>query len=184
MQLGCARLQIPTRTPRIATLVSDGISHNPAVFTLAQEQGPLVIGYRNIGEAAAGSSNVYIQLPPYFEYRGLFSSSPPATCTTQGALASGQIVVCNSSGLGAAPFNLGSLSLRVYAGAQSASPGPVPVRVAVDLATPANAALLNACAANPAQSFCATHGIPTFFPCSAQWADGLFCDGIETFVRP
>ncbi|WP_313915819.1 hypothetical protein [Tahibacter sp.] len=184
MQLGCGRLQIPTRTPRVATLVTDGMSHSPATFTLGQEQGPLVVGYRNIGEASAGSSNIYIQLPPYFEYRGLLSSSPPATCAAQGAIASGQVVVCNTAGLGAAPFNIGSLSLRVYAGAQAASPGPLTVLSAVDLATPANATLLQSCAANPAQSFCAVHGIPTFFPCAAQWTDGIFCDGLQVFVRP
>jgi hypothetical protein len=182
MQLGCARLQIPTRTPRVATLVTDGISHNPPTFTLGQEQGPLVIGYRNIGEASAGSSNIYIQLPPYFEYRGLLSSSPPATCAAQGAIASGQIVVCNTAGL--PPFSIGSLSLRVYAGAQAASPGPLTVLSAVDLVTPANPALLQSCMANPAQSFCATHGIPTYFPCAAQWTDGIFCDGLQVFVRP
>lgn len=182
MQLGCARLQIPTRTPRVATLVTDGMSHSPATFTLGQEQGPLVVGYRNIGEASAGSSNIYIQLPPYFEYRGLLSSSPSATCAAQGAIASGQIVVCNTAGL--PPFSPGSLSLRVYAGAQAASPGPLSVLSAVDLATPANATLLQSCAANPAQSFCAVHGIPTFFPCAAQWTDGIFCDGLQVFVRP
>ncbi len=182
MQLGCARLQIPTRTPRVATLVTDGMSHSPATFTLGQEHAPLVVGYRNIGEAAAGSSNIYILLPPYFEYRGLLTSSPPASCTTQGVIASGQIVVCNTTGLPA--FSPGSLSLRVFAGAQAASPGPLTVLSAVDLAMPANAALLQSCAANPAQSFCAVHPIPTFFPCAAQWADGIFCDGLQVFVRP
>jgi hypothetical protein len=182
MQLGCGRLQIPTRTPRVATLVTDGISHSPTTFTLGQEQGPLVVGYRNIGEASAGSSNIYIQLPPYFEYRGLLSSSPPAICAAQGVIASGQVVVCNTAGL--PPFSPGSLSLRVFAGAQAASPGPLTVLSAVDLATPANATLLQSCAANPAQSFCAVHGIPTFFPCAAQWADGIFCDGLQVFVRP
>ena len=186
LQQGCARLQVPTRIPRVAVLVSDGISHSPQTYTLGQEQGPLVVGYRNIGEAAASNSRVYIQLPPQIEFLGLYSSSPNATCAVQGALASGQIVTCSSSGLGAAPFHLGSLSLRVFAHAAAASPGPLNVLVAVEQAAVPNAtALLQSCAANPAQSFCAVHAIATFFPCALQFgAEGIFCDGLQPFVRP
>lgn len=186
LQQGCARLQVPTRIPRVAVLVSDGISHSPQIYTLGQEQGPLVVGYRNIGEASSSSSYVYIRLPPQIEFLGLYSSLPNATCTAQGSLASGQIVTCNSSGLGAAPFHLGSLSLRVFAHAGAASPGPLNVLVAVEQAPLANAAaLLQNCAVNPAQSFCAVHAITTFFPCALQFgAEGIFCDGLQPFVRP
>jgi hypothetical protein len=183
-QLGCARLQLHTRVPRVAVLVSDGISHGPATVILGEEAS-LTVGYRNIGEAIAGSSNIYIRLPPFFEYRGLLSSSPAATCSTLGTLAAGQVVSCNSSGLGAAPFGQGSLSLRLFAYGDAASPGPLTVLAAVDLASPANPALLNSCAANPNQSFCAAHTIPTYFPCALQHgAEGIFCDGLQPFVRP
>lgn len=182
-QLGCARLQIPTRPPRVATLVSDGVSHSPTVFNLGEE-GTLLVGYRNIGEASAGTSNIYVQLPPYIEYLGVLGALPGATCTAQGAVATGQVLTCQSQGLGAPPFGQGYVNLRLYGHAQAASPGPLPVRVAVDLATPANAALLQSCATNPAQSFCAADAIPTYFRCALQWADGIFCDGIEPFVRP
>lgn len=183
-QLGCGRLQFHTRTPRVATLVAADLWHAPDVVTLGQEFGPVVFEYRNIGEATAGNTNLYLQLPPHVEYRGLISSSPAATCAAQGAIASGQVVVCQSSGLGAAPFNQGSLSLRLYGGALAASPGPLPVIAAVDLAAAPNPALLQSCAANPAQSFCAVDAITTYFPCALQWVDGIFCDGIQPFVRP
>lgn len=183
-QLGCGRLQFHTRTPRVATLVAADLWHAPDVVTLGQEFGPVVFEYRNIGEATAGNTNLYLQLPPHVEYRGLISSSPAATCAAQGAIASGQVVVCQSSGLGAAPFNQGSLNLRLYGGALAASPGPLPVIAAVDLAAAPNPALLQSCAANPAQSFCAVDAITTYFPCALQWVDGIFCDGIQPFVRP
>jgi hypothetical protein len=183
-QLGCGRLQFHTRTPRVATLVAADLWHSPDVVTLGQEFGPVVFEYRNIGEATAGTTNLYLQLPPHVEYRGLLSSSPAATCAAQGSIASGQIVVCQSSGLGSAPYNNGSLSLRLYGGALAASPGPLPVIAAVDLAAAPNPALLQSCAANSAQSFCATDAITTYFPCALQWVDGIFCDGIQTFVRP
>lgn len=181
-QFACARLQIPTRPPRVATLVTDGVSHSPAVFNLG-EQGTLLIGYRNIGEASAGTSNVYVQLPPHFEYLGMLGALPAASCTAQGALATGQVLTCQSQGL--PPSSQGFMNLRLFGHAQAASPGPLPVRVAVDLTTPANPTpLLQSCATNPAQSFCAADAIPTYFRCALQWADGIFCDGIEVFVRP
>ncbi|HSX62329.1 MAG TPA: hypothetical protein VLF18_19265 [Tahibacter sp.] len=183
-QLGCGRLQFHTRVPRVATLVASSMTHSPPVATLGTEFGPLVLEYRNIGEANAGATNLYLQLPPHIEYRGVLSSLPAATCTTQGTLAAGQIVVCQTSGLGAPPFNQGSLSLRLYGSALAASPGPLPVVAAVDLGAAPNTATLASCVANPAQSFCATDALTTYFPCALQWADGIFCDGIEPFVRP
>lgn len=184
LQPGCARLQVPTRTPRVATLVGDSITHSPATFTLGQSAGPIVVNYRNVGEATAGAPTIYVQLPPYFEFTGLLSSSPAATCVSQGTIAAGPVVVCQSSGLGVAAFGIGSLSLRVMPHRQAASPGPLPVVAAFDLATPSSVAILQSCVANPAQSFCARDAIPTFFPCSAQFEDGLFCDGFQPFVRP
>jgi hypothetical protein len=183
-QLGCGRLQFHTRIPRVATLVAAAMTHSPNVVTLGQEFGPLVFEYRNIGEANAGATRLYVQLPPHVEYRGVIGASPAATCAAQGALASGQIVVCETRGLGAAPFNQGSLSLRLYGGALAASPGPLPVVAAVDLSAATNLSVLQSCVANPAQSFCATDAITTYFPCALQWVDGIFCDGLQPFVRP
>ncbi|WP_257387549.1 hypothetical protein [Tahibacter caeni] len=181
LQLGCARLQFHTRVPRVATMIADALTLLPEPVTLGQEAGPLLFTYRNIGEAAAGTTQLYVQLPPHFEYRGLQSSSPPATCTAQGLPAAGQVVVCGSSGT----IAQGSIGLRVYGGAAAASPGPLPVVAAIELATAPNPMpLLQSCAVNPAQSFCAAHAVPTYFPCALQWADGIFCDGLQPFVRP
>lgn len=182
--LGCARLQFHTRAPRVATLIASTLSHSSATMTLGQEFGPVVFEYRNIGEASAGSTYVYLQLPPHVEYRQTLAASPPATCSAQGSIAAGQIVVCQTSGLLPPPFNQGSVSLRLYGGTPAPSPGPLPVIAAVELATTPNVALLQSCAANPTQSFCATDAIATYFPCAAQWVDGIFCDGIQPFVRP
>jgi len=55
LQTGCGRLQIPTRAPRVPTLVGDSITHSPATFTLGQEAGPVIVSYRNIGEGNAGA---------------------------------------------------------------------------------------------------------------------------------
>lgn len=183
-QPGCARLQLHTRTPRVAVLVGDGLSHSPATLTLGKE-ATLQLGYRNIGEAIAGTSQIYLRLPPYVEYLGLISSSPVASCSAQGAPAAGQVVTCSSSGLGAAPFGQGGLNLRLFGHASAASPGPLPVLAAVELAATPNAVLLNSCAANPNQSFCITDAITTYFPCALQHgAEGIFCDGLQPFVRP
>jgi len=183
LQTGCGRLQIPTRAPRVPTLVGDSITHSPATFTLGQEAGPVIVSYRNIGEGNAGATTVYLQLPPYFEYRGLFSASPAATCMSQGQVAAGAVVVCQTSGL--LSGGLGWISLRLLPHAQAASPGPLPVVAAFDLANPSSTAILQSCVANPAQSFCASDTITTFFPCALQHGDeGIFCDGFQPFVRP
>lgn len=183
LQAGCGRLQIPTRAPRVPTLVGDSITHAPATFTLGQEAGPVVVSYRNVGEGNAGATTVYVQLPPYFEYRGLFSASPAATCISQGQVAAGAVVVCQTSGL--LSGGLGWISLRLLPHAQAASPGPLPVVAAFDLAVPSSTAILQSCVANPAQSFCARDTITTFFPCALQHGDeGIFCDGFQPFVRP
>lgn len=183
-QLGCARLQLHTRTPRVAVLVGDGMTHGPATVTLGKP-ATLQLNYRNIGEAIAGSSQIYLRLPPYIEYLGQISASPAAACSAQGSLAAGQVVTCSSSGLGAAPFGQGSLNLNLFAHAQAASPGPLPVLAAVELAATPNAALLNSCAANPNQSFCISDSMATYFPCALQFgAEGIFCDGLQPFVRP
>jgi hypothetical protein len=184
LQLGCARLQFHTRAPRVATMVASTLSHAPATATLGKEFGPVVFDYRNIGETSAGTTQLYLQLPPYIEFRQMISASPPATCTAQGALATGQTVVCRSSGLPSPPFNQGTLSLRLYGAAQAASPGPLPIVAAVELANSPNLATLASCVSNPAQSHCATDTITTYFPCALQWADGIFCDGLQRFVRP
>lgn len=183
-QLGCARLQLHTRVPRVAVLVGDGMTHGPATLTLGNP-ATLQLNYRNIGEAVAGTSQIYIRLPPYIEYLGQISASPAASCSAQGSLAAGQVVTCTSSGLGAAPFGQGSLNLNLFAHAQAASPGPLPVIAAVELAAAPNAALLNSCAANPNQSFCIRDALDTYFPCALQFgAEGIFCDGLQPFVRP
>lgn len=183
LQQGCARLQVPTRTPRVATLVVDAVSHNPAVYTLGQEPGPLAITYRNVGEAAGAASNVHVQLPPHIRYLGVQSASPPMSCSVQGLPASGEVVTCSGVGM---PAGLsGYVNLRVFAGAGAASPGPLNVLVGVDAAQPAGSGVLSSCAASPAQAFCNVHPVTTFFPCAAQWGDeGIFCDGLQVFVRP
>ncbi|WP_257387297.1 hypothetical protein [Tahibacter caeni] len=183
LQTGCGRLQVPTRAPRVPTLVGDSVTHVPATFTLGQEAGPVVVSYRNVGEGNAGATTVYVQLPPYFEYRGVFSASPAATCLSQGQVAAGAVVVCQTAGL--LSGGLGWISLRLLPHAQAASPGPLPVVAAFDLATPSTTAILQSCVANPAQAFCANDAIPTFFPCALQHGDeGIFCDGFQPFVRP
>ena len=184
LQAGCARLQVPTRTPRVATIVGDGITHAPATFTLGREQGPIVVAYRNVGEANAGLTTIWTQLPSYFEFLGLLASSPAATCATQGTIAAGQVVRCTVAAVGTGAFGSGFLSLRVFAHRQAASPGPLPVVAAFDLANPSGAAILASCVANPAQAFCAHDAVPTLFLCAMQFEDGIFCDGFQPFVRP
>lgn len=183
LQLGCARLQVPTRTPRVPTMVVESVSHSPTVFTLGQEPGPLTIAYRNVGEVAGAASNVHVQLPPHIRYLGTQSASPPMSCSAQGLPASGEVVTCTGVGM---PASLsGYVNLRVFAGAAAASPGPINVLIGVDAAQPAGSGVLSSCAANPAQAFCNVHPITTFFPCAAQWGDeGIFCDGLQVFVRP
>jgi hypothetical protein len=184
LQTGCGRLQISTRTPRVATIVGDSITHTPATFVLGQEPGPIVVSYRNVGEATSGQMTFWTQLPPYFEFIGTFASNPAATCAAQGTIAAGHVVRCTVAAVGAAPFGDGYVSLRVFAHRQAASPGPLPVVAAFDLADPSSAAMLASCVANPAQAFCAHDAIPTLFRCAMQFEDGVFCDGFQPFVRP
>jgi hypothetical protein len=184
LQTGCGRLQIPTRTPRVATIVGDAITHSPSTFMLGQEQGPIVVSYRNVGEATSGQMTFWTQLPPHFEFLGTLASNPAATCAAQGTIAAGHIVRCTVAAVGTGTFGSGFVSLRVFAHRQASSPGPLPVVAAFDLANPSNAAILASCVANPAQAFCASDAIPTQFLCAMQFEDGVFCDGFQPFVRP
>ena len=179
MQAGCGRLQVPTRVPRVPVLVGDSITHTPTTFRLGSEQGPIVVAYRNIGEANAGATTIWTQLPPFFEFLGTYASNPGATCSAQGVIAAGQVVRCQVAAVGTGPFGTGYVSLRVKPLAQAAAPGPLPVIAAFDLANPSSDAILASCMNNPAQAFCAHDAIPTFLPCGALRDDNIYCDGFD-----
>jgi hypothetical protein len=185
-QRGCGRLAVNTRPPSAAYLRFNDpdVQHSPAYFTLGQDNGPVVVNFRNIGDGVAANTAVQIKLPPGFAYTQTYSAIPSLTCTTSGTLASGQLLTCQGAAM--APGSNGYVSFGVNLDpVLTESPGPVPLVGAIDTSSPANTTLLASCASDPNQINCFWHEIPTYAPCALQYgADGIYCDAFEDIGLP
>ncbi|HET9032874.1 MAG TPA: hypothetical protein VFN25_08210 [Dokdonella sp.] len=185
-QRGCGRLAVNTRPPSAAYLrFSDpDVQHSPAYFTIGQDNGPVVVNFRNIGDGVAANTAVQIKLPRGFAYTQTYSAIPALTCTTSGSLANGQLLTCQGASMAAG--STGYVSFGVYLDPTlTESPGPLPLVGAIDSSNPANTTLLAACASDPNQINCFWHEIPTYAPCALQYGmDGIFCDAFEELGLP
>lgn len=186
VQRSCGRLAVITRPPSAAYLrFSDpDVQHSPAYFTLGQDNGPVVVNFRNIGDGVAANTAVLIKLPRGFAYTQTYSAIPSLTCTTSGTLANGQLLTCQGAAMG--PGTNGYVSFGVHLDpGLTESPGPVPLLGAIDTSSPASTTLLAACANDPNQINCFWHEIPTYAPCALQYGgDGIFCDAFENLNLP
>ncbi|MEO7916867.1 MAG: hypothetical protein ABIR16_04425 [Dokdonella sp.] len=185
-QRGCGRLAVNTRAPSVAYLRFNepDVQHAPAFFTLGQDNGPIVVSFRNIGAGVAANTALQIKLPRGFSYTQTYSAIPSLTCTTSGMLANGQLLTCQGAGMGSGATGYVSFGVNLDA-ALTESPGPVPLLAAIDTSSPANTTLLAACASDPNRINCAWHEIPTFRPCALQYgADGIYCDAFEDLNLP
>jgi len=179
-QARCARLQMPTRSPRVADLrfVEPRLEHAPEWFEAGTSTNSLTARFRNVGEADATATTVSFALPPGFGYNATINSIPAFTCTTTGSITTGQRLFCTGAGL-PSTFS-GFLSIRLTVTVDAERPGPVPVLAAIDSSTPPSTAMLEACALDPSQPPCAWHEIPVWASCATvQGLDTLFCDGFE-----
>ncbi|WP_440224458.1 hypothetical protein ACQQ2N_04355 [Dokdonella sp. MW10] len=179
----CGRLQMPTRAPRTPFLrfETPAITHSPAIFTLGQDQGPIVASFRNVGDGLAGATSVLFKLPPGFIYTHLFSAIPSMACSASGSIANGQVLTCTGPGLPSGTS--GYVSFGVHPDAGTEAPGPVVLLGAVDTSSPASTQTLASCANDPTRVQCAWHEIPTFRPCALQYGtDGVYCDAFETVM--
>lgn len=176
-QVGCGRLEMTTRPPRVAALGFNGVQYSPSYFTVGQRNGPMVINVRNLGEGNASTTTVVLRLPPGFQYYNLIASLPAFTCTPSGSPATGQILTCTASGLIAS--SSGFLSLNVDLDTSTEAPGPVVLLGAIDQSSPASLATLTACASDPNHAYCLWHEIRTYAPCALQHEGGIYCDGFE-----
>ncbi len=185
-QRGCGRLAVNTRPPSAAYLRFNDpdVQHSPAYFTIGQDNGPVVVNFRNIGDGVAANTAVQIKLPPGFAYTQTYSAIPALTCTTSGTLASGQLLTCQGAPM--APGSTGYVSFGVNLDPLlTETPGPVPLLGAIDTSSPANTTLLASCASDPHQINCFWHEIPTYAPCALQHGvDGIFCDAFENLGLP
>lgn len=185
-QRGCGRLAVNTRPPSAAYLRFNDpdVQHSPAYFTLGQDNGPVVVNFRNIGDGVAANTAVQIKLPPGFAYTQTYSAIPALSCTTSGTLAAGQLLTCQGASM--APGATGYVSFGVNLDPTlTESPGPVPLVGAIDTSSPANTTLLASCASDPNQINCFWHEIPTFRPCALQYGmDGIYCDEFEDLNLP
>jgi hypothetical protein len=185
-QRGCGRLAVNTRPPSAAFLrfTDPDVQHSPAYFTLGQDNGPVVVNFRNIGDGVAANTAVQIKLPAGFAYTQTYSAIPSLTCTASGTLASGQLLTCQGASM--APGSNGYVSFGVHLDpVLTESPGPVPIVGAIDISNPANTTLLASCASDPNQINCFWHEIPTYAPCALQYGiDGIYCDAFENLNLP
>lgn len=180
-QVGCGRLTWAMRPARVAALQFASAQHNPAWFTVGQA-GMVQLGLANAGEGNAAATTVVLRLPPGFAFASSANSLPAMNCSVDGDSATGQTVAC--TGFGLPGGSTGSLVLHLAIGAQTEVPGPVVVLAAIDESSPATTETLLACADDPEQPQCTWLEIPTFAPCAAQYADGIYCDGFEWLHPP
>ncbi|MEO7936769.1 MAG: hypothetical protein ABIR27_10975 [Dokdonella sp.] len=185
-QRGCGRLALNTRPPSAAYLRfnTPDVQHSPTYFTIGQDNGPIVVNFRNIGDGVAANTAVQIKLPRGFAYTQTYSAIPSLTCSTSGSLANGQLLTCQGAAM--APGSVGYVSFGVHLDpVLTERPGPVVMLGAIDTSSPANTTLLAACASDPAQINCFWHEIPTYAPCALQYGtDGIFCDAFEPLDLP
>ena len=179
-QARCARLQMPTRTPRVADLrfVEPRLEHAPEWFEAGVSTNSLTARFRNVGEANATATTVSFALPPGFGYDATLNSIPAFTCTTTGSITTGQRLFCTGFGL-PATFS-GFLSIRLTVTTDAERPGPVPILAAIDSSAPPSTAMLEACALDPSQPQCAWLEIPVWASCATvQGFDTIYCDPFE-----
>src|SRR5690606_21301656 len=185
-QRGCGRLAVNTRPPSAAYLRFDPPAgeHSPSYFTSGQDNGPVVVRFRNIGDGTAANTALQIKLPRGFIHTQTFSAIPALTCTASGAPDVGKLLTCQGAAM--APGSTGYVSFGVYLDPTlTETPGPLPMVGAIDTSNPANTTLLASCASNPNQANCFWHEIPTFAPCALQYGvDGIFCDPFENLDLP
>jgi len=184
-QVGCGRLSVPTRGPRVAYLrfkSPAGATHSPNLFVLGRENGPIQLNYENIGDGNAAATTVAVKLPPGFDNVSDISSSVATmSCSTSGDAQTGLILTCTGNGI--PPTAAGTahwLRFNVTPDATTQTPGPVVVLGAIDQSSPASLDTLTACASDPDHTYCLWHEITTYAPCALQYgADGIYCDGFD-----
>lgn len=179
-QAGCARLEYPTRPARVANLQFEGtrLAHAPAWFEVGTPGNTLTATFRNAGEAQAAATTLAFALPPGIAFGEVVAATPAFTCSTEGAVASGQRVVCSAAGLPATMS--GVLTLRMAVDLTTERPGPVPVLGAIDASNPSTSSALATCVLDPETAACAWHDIPVWASCATERGlDTLYCDGFE-----
>lgn len=184
-QRGCGRLAVNTRPPSIAVLAfaDPEVQHSQAYFTLGEDNGPIVVNFRNLGDSLAARTTLQIKLPPGFTYTQTFSALPALSCVASGASIDGQLLTCQGAGLPAS--SNGFVSFGVHLDAGTEVPGPVPLVGAIDMSDPPSAAQLSACVADPGASNCFWHEVPTYARCGyALGAENIFCDAFEELGLP
>ncbi len=185
-QRSCGRLAVITRPPSAAYLRfrAPDVQHAQPYFTIGQDNGPVVVNFRNIGDGVAANTALQIKLPRGFAYTQTYSAMPSLICSTSGTLANGQLLTCQGGPMG--PGSDGYVSFGVHLDPTlTERPGPAPMVGAIDASNPANTTLLAACASDPNQINCFWHEIPTFEPCALQYGmDGIYCNAFEELHSP
>lgn len=169
--LGCGYYTgIMTRPKRRSQLDIVDMQHMPATFT-QQTEGQLVIGFRNIGEGAAGAMTLEVAAPAGFSFDRAIAANPAGTCSASGSAASGQIITCQFA-QGLPETFSGSITLVFDVGSGAATTS---VALAAIGDTTRPGPTLEACAADPDAIGCGEHAIAV-----DPW---IFCNGFEALPR-
>lgn len=178
----CYTLNVPVLGPRLQISTAMPLPTDPWVVGRPYE---LDIWLRNNElSGISGTLHLHVQLPPGMSYHSHAHHGWPASTCQTAPSSFGQVLTCTwATGLGAQDNR--RVVIRVDTDTALAAPGPVPILFALEEHPTATAATeLERCEATPNAPDCFLLWRPTEFLCASQHADGVFCDGFQTFVRP
>ncbi len=176
----CDVMDLGVATPPVPELVFEGGSYSTGGLAIGDETGTVTAQFRNIGSAAAGRTNIQIQLPRGVFWRSAGNASSPAgfNCSSAGSVDPGLTLSCSST----TALNPGATGfLRIGVNPGVLTPGAVPVLYSIDSLQAPAAQGLAQCAANPERADCLLLEVPLRNGCEGRHGmDGIFCSGYET----
>ena len=177
----CGAGNLITEPAPTARMVIGTMLHLPATMSIANNTGTITTTYQNVGNLAAATPSIALQLPPGFTFASFSAGTGFAMsgCTATGTVASGQVVLCTRPA--GVPVN-GSGSVLVNVNILPGFISRLNPNARV-VASSANVAavdpkLLLSCASSPQLEECELRDIPITGACMT-FIEDIFCNGYE-----
>ncbi len=180
-QPGCGAGLLVTEPAPSARMVINSMLHLPATMNIGNTAGTITTAYQNVGDLAATTPSIALQLPPGFAFASFSAGTGFAMsgCTASGNVATGQVVLCTrpagvpANGSGSVLVNVNILPGFI----SRLNPNARVVAHSRIVAAVDPQQLLN-CASNPQSEECELRDIPITGACMT-FVDDIFCNGYE-----